>query len=187
MTVFIYNCWYVWYGWCGSSVNSKSTRCMQFIHCTPCFSLDVDVFIMQSITRKKRNGDSKYPFLTLVFSFIASVSCPPWMTLYCSPSYKIPVYVDNFLRFTIVSKKFLWGSVFTVEITSHSKLDHHYNFIRNQTQYFKTWLSRIPILVNNVLGYLLNGHVLIVWYENSIYLCNIFQILCPHTYISKPL
>ncbi|CAH8654476.1 unnamed protein product [Schistosoma rodhaini] len=69
-----------------SSAKSKSSSCILPVHCIPCIPPDVDVFIIQSITRRKRNGESRQPCLTPVFTSNESVSCPPWTIWQFSPS-----------------------------------------------------------------------------------------------------
>ncbi|CAH8549617.1 unnamed protein product [Schistosoma curassoni] len=52
-------CCCVWDRRARSSVKSRSSSCILDVHCIPCFSSDVDVFMIQSITRRKRKVESK--------------------------------------------------------------------------------------------------------------------------------
>lgn len=44
-----------------SSAELRSSSCVQGVHCIQLFLPVVVVFMIQSMTRRKRNGDSRYP------------------------------------------------------------------------------------------------------------------------------
>ncbi|KAH9591154.1 hypothetical protein MS3_00003545 [Schistosoma haematobium] len=60
-----------------SSAKSRSSSRILAVRCISCFFLDLDVLMIQLITRRKRKGESKQPCLTPVFTSIESVNCPP--------------------------------------------------------------------------------------------------------------
>ncbi|KAH9596303.1 hypothetical protein MS3_00002021 [Schistosoma haematobium] len=77
LVVFSCICCYV----CGrrgrSSANCRSFSWIVAVHFIPCFPSDVDVFMIQSITRRKWKSESKQPCLTPVFTSNECVKCPP--------------------------------------------------------------------------------------------------------------
>ncbi|CAH8628136.1 unnamed protein product [Schistosoma intercalatum] len=83
-TLFVFSCIYccVWDRKARSSAKCRSSNCILDAHCMPCFPSDVDVFMIQSITRRKRKGESKQPCLTPVFTSNDFVSCPPCTILH---------------------------------------------------------------------------------------------------------
>ncbi|CAH8589024.1 unnamed protein product [Schistosoma mattheei] len=87
-TLFVFSCicCCVWDRRARSSAKSRSSNCILDVHCIPCFPSDVDVFMIQSITRRKRKGESKQPCLTPVFTSNDFVNCPPCTILQCNPS-----------------------------------------------------------------------------------------------------
>ncbi|CAI2735764.1 unnamed protein product [Schistosoma spindalis] len=86
LVVFFCICCYVCDRRARSSAKSRSSNCILAIHCIPCFPSDVDVFMIQSITRRKRKGESKQPCLTPVFTSNDFVNCPPCTILQFNPS-----------------------------------------------------------------------------------------------------
>ncbi|CAH8628924.1 unnamed protein product [Schistosoma bovis] len=79
-----------------SSAKSRSSNCILDVHCIPHFPSDVDVLMIQSITRRKRKGESKQPCLTPVFTSNDFVNCPPRTILQCNPSYELCMILTIF-------------------------------------------------------------------------------------------
>ncbi|CAH8511859.1 unnamed protein product [Schistosoma haematobium] len=86
LSVFSCICCCVWDRRAKSSAKSRSSNCILDVHCIPRFPSDVDVFMIQSITRRKRKGESKQPCLTPVFTSNDFVHCPPCTILQFNPS-----------------------------------------------------------------------------------------------------
>ena len=61
-----------------SSAKSRSSSCVQSVHCIPLFLPVVVVFMIQSMTRRKRNGESRHPCRTPVFTSKLSDSWLAW-------------------------------------------------------------------------------------------------------------
>ena len=59
-----------------SSAKPRSSSCVQSVHCIPLFLPVVVVFMIQSMTRRKRNGESRHPCRTPVFTSKLSDSWP---------------------------------------------------------------------------------------------------------------
>ncbi|KAH9580761.1 hypothetical protein MS3_00000720 [Schistosoma haematobium] len=97
-TLVVFTCiyWCVWDRRDMSSDNSESFSCMQAIHCILCFLSYIEVFIIQSTTRRKRKGESNNPYLTLFFTWNVSVSYPLCTTLHCSPSDEFHMMMETF-------------------------------------------------------------------------------------------
>ncbi|VDP50715.1 unnamed protein product [Schistosoma margrebowiei] len=94
--VFSYICSCVWDRRARSSAKSRSSNCILDVHCIPCFPSDVDVFMIQLITRRKRKGESKQPCLTSVFTSNDFVNCSPCTILQCNPSYELCMILTIF-------------------------------------------------------------------------------------------
>ncbi|CAH8576549.1 unnamed protein product [Schistosoma mattheei] len=97
-TLFVFSCicCCVWDRRARSSAKSRSSNCILDVHCIPRFPSDVDVFMIQSITRRKRKGESKQPCLTPVFTSNDFVNCPPCTILQCNPSYEFCMILTIF-------------------------------------------------------------------------------------------
>ena len=61
-----------------SSAKSRSSSCVQSVLCIPLFLPVVVVFMIQSMTRRKRNGESRHPCRTPVFTTNLSNSWLAW-------------------------------------------------------------------------------------------------------------
>ncbi|CAH8642717.1 unnamed protein product [Schistosoma margrebowiei] len=77
LVVFSCICCCFWDRRARSSAKSRSSNCILDVHCIQCFPPDVDVFMIQSITRRKIRDDSIPTQLTPVFISIEFVGCPP--------------------------------------------------------------------------------------------------------------
>ena len=64
-----------------SSAKSRSSNCIQGVHCTPHFSPLVLSLRIQSAARVKRKGESRHPCLTPVLIWKGSESCPSCDTI----------------------------------------------------------------------------------------------------------
>ncbi|CAH8603390.1 unnamed protein product [Schistosoma mattheei] len=97
-TLFFFSCicCCVWDRRTRSSAKSRSSNCILDVHCIPCFPSDVDVFMIQSITRRRRKGECKQPCLTPVFTSNDFVNCPPCTILQCNPSYEFCMILTIF-------------------------------------------------------------------------------------------
>ena len=84
--VFSCICWWLWDKSARSSAKSRSSSCVFSVHWIPFLLCFVHIFIIQSMTRRKRNGDSKQPCLTPVFTSKRFVNCPLCITLQPVPS-----------------------------------------------------------------------------------------------------
>ena len=62
----------IWPWLCGrsarSSAKSRSSSCVRSVHWKPLFLPVVVIFMIQSMTRRKRDGESRHPCRTLVFT-----------------------------------------------------------------------------------------------------------------------
>ena len=59
-----------------SSAKSRSSSCVQSVRCMPLFLPVVVIFMIQSMTRRKRNGESRHPCQTPIFTSTLSDSWP---------------------------------------------------------------------------------------------------------------
>ena len=64
-----------------SSAKSRSSRCVHSVHFIPLFLPAVVVFMTQSMTRRKRKGESRHPCRTPVFTSKLSDIWPAWAIL----------------------------------------------------------------------------------------------------------
>ena len=64
-----------------TSAESRSSSCVQSVHCIPLFLPVVVVFMIQLMTRRKRNGERRHPCQTPVFTSKLSDSWPAWAIL----------------------------------------------------------------------------------------------------------
>ncbi|CAH8446428.1 unnamed protein product [Schistosoma haematobium] len=69
-----------------SSAKSRLSSCILDVHCIPRFPSDVYIFMMQSINRRRRKGESRQPCLTPVSNSNEFVNCPPCTILHFNPS-----------------------------------------------------------------------------------------------------
>uniref|UniRef100_A0A183L1M8 Product n=1 Tax=Schistosoma curassoni TaxID=6186 RepID=A0A183L1M8_9TREM len=83
-TLFVFSCicCCFWDRMARSSAKSRSSNCILSFHCISCFPSDVDVFMIQLITSRKRTGESKQPCLTPVFTSNEFVNCSPCTILH---------------------------------------------------------------------------------------------------------